>query len=245
MAQLTIKDILGSDNIASSRVDIASNFKTLVDGINKIETFLDTSPTGGTLAIGVATLKRYSKPITDIIFSCQASATIAGNLTIGTIGSGTTVTFNSAPTFNYASTFTKDLTVTKLEAGNTVSIETLLSISDRLVIPVGITTKTSVGAGTIVDTSDIPVSLNLLWDTATATVVSLSAGEDGQILIIRNDGTVTNGDTLEFVDEDEGTIFSTTIAVGADIAKVKMILQYTESIGWELLSIVGATATIN
>lgn len=245
MAQLTIQDILGSDNVASSRATISSNFKILVDGINKIETFLNTSPNGGSLSIGTITINKFTRPISDILFVCEASATIAGNLSIGTVGQGTTITINSIPIFNYTATFKKDVTFDKLTAGNTISIKTKLSIEELLVVPVNIISKTSVTAGLVLEVEDVSSTVNLDWDTSIEDTLTIDDGVDGQILIVRNSGTYDPGATVTFKNADGTTIFTLTLATPAVFTNVKTILQFVvDPLGnhWEVLSIIGVEA---
>lgn len=83
MATVSITEILGSDNIAGSRITINSNFSTLATAINNIETRLDTSfNPGGSLNVGNALIKRYTNPVTAQIFTCEATALIQGNLNV-------------------------------------------------------------------------------------------------------------------------------------------------------------------
>jgi hypothetical protein len=104
MATVTITEILGGDNIAGSRITINDNFKKLANAINTIETYLDTSFTpGAALNVGSALIKRYTRPTTDQIFTCEATGLFSGNLNVGTslgvtnsatIGQGLTVSGN-------------------------------------------------------------------------------------------------------------------------------------------------------
>lgn len=249
MAQLVIKDILGSDNVAASRAEIASNFKILCDGINKIETYLNTSPNGGSLNIATLTVKKYSRPITDVILNVEASVNIAGNLVLGTTGSGTTLTINSLPIFNYNTIFKKDVIFDKLAAGNTVSVKTKLSIEDLLIIPVKITNAI------VVDGNDIPVdevtNLNLSWDvidTGSIKEAILEEGVDGQILIIRNLGTCTDfSASLTLKNIDATTILEFAPTSLNEFENSKIILQFVEEAGnnrWEVISIVGVPSYV-
>jgi hypothetical protein len=86
MATVSITEILGSDNIAGSRVTINSNFSILATAINKIETNVDTSFTpGGKLTVGSSLIKKYTNPVTSQIFTCEASGLFSGNLTVSKI----------------------------------------------------------------------------------------------------------------------------------------------------------------
>ena len=82
MAAITITEILGGDNIAGSRLTINDNFKKLANGLNTVETFLNTSPAGGSLNIGNLQVLKYTQPDTATLFTCQASGSFAGNLIV-------------------------------------------------------------------------------------------------------------------------------------------------------------------
>jgi hypothetical protein len=84
MATITITEILGNDNIAGSRVTINDNFKKVANAINTLETYLDTSfVPGAALNVGSALIKKYTRPITDQIFTCEATGLFGGNLNVG------------------------------------------------------------------------------------------------------------------------------------------------------------------
>lgn len=84
MATITITEILGTDNIAGSRPTINDNFKKVAAAINTLETYLDTSfVPGAALNVGSALVKKYTRPITDQIFTCEATGLFGGNLNVG------------------------------------------------------------------------------------------------------------------------------------------------------------------
>ena len=86
MAAVSITEILGSDNIAGSRVTINSNFSNLATAINTIETNVDTSFTpGGKLTVGSSFIKKYNKSVNEQIFNCEASGLFIGNLTVSKV----------------------------------------------------------------------------------------------------------------------------------------------------------------
>lgn len=89
MATISIKDILGTDNVSASRLTQNSNFKILADGVNKLETFLNTTPAGGELKIRNIKLLQGSNPLTYIGFECETSAKVNGNLTVAGLLSST------------------------------------------------------------------------------------------------------------------------------------------------------------
>jgi hypothetical protein len=112
MATVTITEILGSDNIAGSRITINSNFSNLATAINNIEARLDTSfSPGGSLNVGNALVKRYTNPVTAQIFTVEASALIQGNLNVSktlsiteALNVGTDLTVSGNVTFDDAAT---------------------------------------------------------------------------------------------------------------------------------------------
>lgn len=83
MATITLIDLLGTDNVAVSRTDINKNFQTAENAINTLETYLDTTPAGGSLSIGSVTLNIGANPIGTNLMANQGSASILGNLTLG------------------------------------------------------------------------------------------------------------------------------------------------------------------
>jgi hypothetical protein len=100
MATINLTEILGSDNIAGSRITINDNFKKLANGVNTIETYLDTvfSP-GGYLTIGGILIKKYTNSLSTNIFTCEASGQVNGNLTLaGALAVSGTATFSNSIT---------------------------------------------------------------------------------------------------------------------------------------------------
>lgn len=82
MATITLKDILGTDNVASSRLDIAQNFQTVQNSINTLEQFLNTTPAGGDLGIGNVKINLGANDVSDVLFDLEASGTVDGNFTV-------------------------------------------------------------------------------------------------------------------------------------------------------------------
>ncbi|MCK9574569.1 MAG: hypothetical protein WC979_01545 [Candidatus Pacearchaeota archaeon] len=234
MAQIVIKDILGSDNMASSRPDIASNFKILADEANKIETFLNTSTTGGSLTIGTTLIKKYSRPITDVIFNCEGTGVIAGNLTLGTIGQTTSVTVNSIVNINDVTNFSSNVNLSGADKALTVGIKTLFG--DALIV----SRRTSVNPtpeSPLVSTGSSTASIT--WNTTTQ--ATIENGVDGQILILHNvPGTFASGAlTLK---NAVGTTIATISATPTILGKLKLILQFASATNaWEVISVAGIT----
>lgn len=83
MANITITELLGGDNIAGSRITINDNFKKLANAINTLEGRLDTSfNPGGALNVGNAIIKKYTNPTSAQIFTCEATGLFQGNLNV-------------------------------------------------------------------------------------------------------------------------------------------------------------------
>lgn len=100
MATITMIDLLGTDNVAVSRTDINTNFQTVENAVNTLETYLDTTPAGGSFSIGSATINLGANAVTDVLFNNQASSNIDGNCTIGldlTVSGVATVTNATVP----------------------------------------------------------------------------------------------------------------------------------------------------
>ena len=107
MATINLTEILGSDNIAGSRITINDNFKKLANSVNTFETYLDTAFTpGGSLNIGTLLVKRYTNPVSTNIFTCEASGRFDGNLTILGALSGGSATFSNSVTIGTTGVFT-------------------------------------------------------------------------------------------------------------------------------------------
>lgn len=230
MATYTITDILGSDNIASSRAEIAANFKILTDGLNKVETFLNTSPNGADLNISNVLVKKYNKSVNDTIFSCEASGSIIGKLIVGGDFTAANVT---AVTNVTTKTLTSDAIKTStINAYPAASIENILSFKQS-------TNVYSTGTGYIPDTSVILVD----WTNITTANISVANAVDGQLLVVRSTGTVVQSTTLGISSGNSSSPFF-TFSAPATLANVKIILQYNAAIAaWELISILGATPT--
>lgn len=82
MATITLKDILGTDNVASSRLDISQNFQTIENAINTLESFLNTTPAGADLGVGNIKVNIGANAVTDVLFDLEASGTVDGNFTV-------------------------------------------------------------------------------------------------------------------------------------------------------------------
>lgn len=108
MATITITEILGSDNLAGSRITLNNNFKTLQNAVNTLEQRLDTSfSPGGSLNVGDALIKKYTRPTSQIIWVVEASGQVQGDFyvvgatnTTGSVAIGTDLTVAKNVTFS-------------------------------------------------------------------------------------------------------------------------------------------------
>lgn len=112
MATITITEILGSDNLAGSRITLNNNFKTLQNAVNTLEQRLNTSfVPGGSLNVGDALIKKYTRPTTQIIFVVEASGQVQGDFyvvgatnTTGSVTVGKDITVKGNVTFDNSAT---------------------------------------------------------------------------------------------------------------------------------------------
>jgi len=211
MATVTITEILGSDNIAGSRITINSNFSKLTNAINTIETYLDSSFTpGASLNVGSALVKKYTRPITDQIFTCEATGLFGGNLNVGqdlgitrdsTVSRHETVhgNFTLDGTVGVASIFTS--TVPHSHDGSVISPQLYASAtSNSLVIdPQTLTLPTSTSTTRTITTTTSFKKVSVIrldWSTYTG---SGSANCDTIILPSVTDPNVGNGQIITLI----------------------------------------------
>ncbi|HIF15235.1 MAG TPA: hypothetical protein EYQ86_07960, partial [Bacteroidetes bacterium] len=69
MAQITLIDLLGTDNVALSRTDINKNFQTVENSVNTLETYLDTTPAGAAISVGNVTIPLGSNTVGTTLFT--------------------------------------------------------------------------------------------------------------------------------------------------------------------------------
>jgi hypothetical protein len=146
MATITITEILGNDNIAGSRVTINDNFKKVANAINTLETYLDTSfVPGAALNVGSALIKKYTRPITDQIFTCEATGLFGGNLNVGqdlgvtrdfTVSRNQTVhgNFTLDGTVGISSVFTSKIPFSQDSAIISPQLNASITASNRLIV---------------------------------------------------------------------------------------------------------------
>ena len=108
MATITITEILGSDNLAGSRITINNNFKTVQNAVNTLEQRLNTSfSPGGSLNVGDALIKKYTRPTAQIIWVVEASGQVQGDFYVvgatnitGSVGISTDLTVGKNVVFS-------------------------------------------------------------------------------------------------------------------------------------------------
>lgn len=224
MATVTITEILGSDNIAGSRITINSNFSKLTNAINTLETYLDSSFTpGAALNVGSALVKKYTRPITDQIFTCEATGLFGGNLNVGqdsgvtrdsVVGRNETVhgNFTLDGTVGVTSIFTS--AIPHSHDGSVISPQLYAaSTSNSLVIdPQALTQPTSTNAARNITTTSSFKKVSVIrldWSNYTGsgtancdtiilpTVTDVNVG-NGQIITLLIDAAAPAGTSISF-----------------------------------------------
>jgi hypothetical protein len=221
MATITITEILGSDNIAGSRPTINDNFKKVAAAINTLETYLDTSfVPGGALNVGSALVKRYTRPITDQIFTCEATGLFGGNLNIGqdlgvtrdfTVGRNQTLHGNLTldGTVGVNSIFTSSIPFSQDSSMISPQLNAGLATNSLIIDTQALTSPTSTSTTRIITTTNIfqKVSvIRLSWANYTGTgsnncnAIDLPAVSDanvkaGQIITLLVDAPAPLGTT--------------------------------------------------
>jgi len=89
---ISITQLLGTDNVALSRLTINANFNALKAGYDAMATLLN--PDLSSLNVKSIQVDNTASSLSATIFSVSKGASILGNLTVGTTGQATTVTVN-------------------------------------------------------------------------------------------------------------------------------------------------------
>lgn len=209
MANITLTEILGGDNIAGSRITINDNFKKVANAINVLETRLDTSYNpGGALNVGNAIIKRYTNPTSAQIFTCEATGLFQGNLNVAlslgvtqsaTIAQSLTVNKNivfdgsavGGGTFTSAikSVFSNEFVNSQLDGGGLI-LDPQNDLS-------GGTTRSMI-AGSLNGKSVLRLDLSQYTGVApkNCNTISLPLGNNGQILTVLIDVPYAAGQSL-------------------------------------------------
>jgi len=262
MANLTITEILGGDNIAGSRVTINNNFQAIASAINSIQQYLDPSYTpGGSLNVGNAIVKKYTNATTTQIFTCEATGLFQGGLNVS-LNLGVT----QSATINQSLTVSKNITFDGAAVGGG-SFTSLVSsafgneiINSQLYNSVtvasaldpqtlsGTGTTRSMAVGALAGYSVLRLNLST-WTgsgTTNCNTIVLPQGDNGQTLTVIIDGPAGAGMT-------SFTISATNLATTGDIvfngpldtADVRKlaITLFQDHNGWRVLNITQPATT--
>jgi len=258
MANISITELLGGDNIAGSRITINDNFKKLTNAINTLEGRLDTSfNPGGALNVGNAIIKKYTNPASAQIFTCEATGLFQGNLNVAlslgvtqSITVAQSLTVNKNITFDGSavgggtltsavpSTFSNEFRISQLGTGGL--------LLDPQTLTGGTTTRT-MAPGTLNNRSVLRLNLSAYTGTAPSDcdTINLPAGNLGQIVTIFIQTPITSGISLSTF-----TIGTANLATSApiefkaisslsfastDVKKLAVTLFYDNS-GWRVIS---------
>ena len=264
MAAITITEILGGDNIAGSRLTINDNFKKLANGLNTVETFLNTSPAGGSLNIGNLQVLKYSQADTATLFSCQASGSFAGNLTVTKdisasqsvnaaldLTASRNITFDGTATgggsltSSVSSKFNGQFGSTQMYAAQTGSA----AVNPQSLTQTGNTTRniTSVDGYRVlrVDLSTYN-SAQTANNCDTVILPAVAAANQGQILTIIVDTKSTNAMTNFTVSNTNFAAGSMTTGIvfgtpNADGVYRQAVTVFGDQKGWRILNATGVT----
>ena len=220
MAQITIQDILGSDNVGASRAVMMSNFRVLADAVNRMNGFLNTSASNGDLTIGSAFIQGPTNtPISADILRVSASARIAGNLRVEqalTVGTGVN---DGVSTFNSDLTIGRVLSTTRSQTDgktNFAQFSSGIQINDVLLLNNAFAIPTFSGSGTLTPQDVLGFgqittlgrnNIVLTWIDDPAPVALLANGYEGQVLVVQNKpvGTIS-ASTLTIQGRDSGGV---------------------------------------
>jgi len=265
MANITITELLGGDNIAGSRITINDNFKKLTNAINTLEGRLDTSfNPGGALNVGNAIIKKYTNPTSAQIFTCEATGLFQGNLNVSlnlgitqsaTIAQSLTVNKNvvfdgsavggGTLTSQVPSIFSNEFRNSQLYTGGYIlNPQAIPGSGNARTLAVGSLNGYSV------------LRLNLSFYTGTAPndcdTITIPAGTNGQILTViigtpaasgsgMTDFTITS---TNFVPGSDPIIFA---ASGANFetngVKKLAVTLFQDALGWRVLSVAPGDGT--
>ena len=222
MATITMIDLLGTDNVAVSRTDINTNFQTVENAVNTLETYLDTTPAGGSLAVGSTTINLGANAVTDILFSNQGSSSISGDMTVAlslTVGGVSTLTSATVPNQLLLTGTGVSPQVIIGSAGNNVPVvlRNITLADEELATETATAAVTETAAGTGVFNVDITGKRKLLLDYA---------------LSPASPGTATSANIIEFtgtpIDGQRIWIGISDVGNAADITNI-----YLSAVGFD------------
>jgi hypothetical protein len=246
MATITITEILGSDNLAGSRITINNNFKTLQNAVNTLEQRLNTSfSPGGSLDIGDIVVKKYTRPTSAVIFTVQASGLIQGDFSIVgattttgsvTIGqqlnvAGNVVLSNSATPS--AGTYTLSNALRTIDTNGYAHEQFYAGNSNSLVVnPNGLTNPSLISPIRFLDPTLFYNRRVIHLDLSTITAAGILAGTDCQTITLPSVGSanVQNGQIVTFVIDLPAASVNTSGVDNFFIDTVNMDPAYTSAI---------------
>lgn len=250
MAQITLTDILGTDNVALSRTIINQNFQTSENAVNTLENFLNTTPAGGSLSIGSIIVTLGANAITDELFLNRASGRFEGNLFVDQ-----DLTIQDNALIGDTLTIGENVNITGVGPGNQLGIGTIAPVSivhqegmfiDAQFAAIALNselTHLETDLGTAIHEVDITGRRVIYFNHAAYTGVA------GEADTIQLSGTAVSGQRLfvRFADAPDGTFFLNTIGFDAmyttpfefgpltnDIRKAYLELVFTTS-GWQVI----------
>lgn len=241
MGKITIQDVLGSDNVGASRAVILSNIKLLADGINKLETFLNTTPAGGDLTIANILIKKHEGITEDEeLFHNQASSRIDGNLTVLQqliVGTGQDETSEINSNLSITGKFITERPVENNQE-RTSNINGSISFGDivsfgginldgYLKYPVE---NESILEVLAFDTTSEEISgrnnITIQWDSE-HNELELGDGYHGQILIVKNSGIKPNSESIELKHKEEEEVTASRIIKYDEITSNELLEKIT------------------
>ena len=268
MATVTVTQILGSDNIAGSRITINDNFSRLASGINNLEARLNTSYNpGGSLNVGSALIKRYTNPTTTTIFTCEASGLFSGNLTIsGILSSVGNASFSADLTVGGNATFNGSAGTGKVvEYTNVLVTRANASYNDEnlwptgsgsLVNPQDLTSPTTTSTARNLTASLIANLSTIQLDFSTYTgagstncnelvLPDVNSVEQGRIITFVVNLPMPSGETDNMIISGLASFYTDDIILNgasdpdADICKTSVVTLFASQDGWKVLNSAG------
>lgn len=192
MAVIAITEIHGLENVGLSINTMNNNFIKLQNGINNIESFLNTTPVAGALSIGNIEVPVGSGSTNDVGLIVENSATITGDIIIGqSLTVNGIVNANNNINITGNSVFEKPMTstpVVTMEHRFNVSSDFIISSADTLVSAV---TDSSTNYTEVKSTNTIKGKTVLSIDTSTINTsssdlyIKIGSGIPGQLLYLR------------------------------------------------------------
>lgn len=245
MATITITEILGSDNLAGSRITLNNNFKTLQNAVNTLEQRLNTSfSPGGSLNVGDALVKKYTRPTSQIIWVVEASGQVQGDFSIvgatnttGSVTVGQALTANGNVIFGNstppsAGTYTLDNALRIYEYNGYAHEQLWTANSYSSVIPVMALPATPSQLIRNLPATDFWNRRVIHLDLSGITAAGIAAGTDCEEIVLPNvtNANVENGQIVTFVIDLPAASVSAPVSDNFFISNVNLDPIYTSPI---------------